>query len=91
MINLLLSLTNFIVPGGALAQTVEESTSSVPLGFIVLSIIIGPVIVFTLAAMFGRPREFRVPGLFLGSVVLLIGSMIAGFFIIGNLLKFVIP
>ncbi|MBI2829622.1 MAG: hypothetical protein HYX81_00520 [Chloroflexi bacterium] len=88
---LLLSLTNFVVPGVTAAQSVEESASSVPLGFVVLSIIIAPVIVFALAAMFSHPRQFRVPGLFLGSVVLLIGSMVAGFFIIGSLLKFVIP
>ncbi|MBI4296776.1 MAG: hypothetical protein HY667_06635 [Chloroflexi bacterium] len=91
MMNSLLSLANFIFPTGAVVQTLEESTSSMPIGFVVLSIIVGPVIVFTLAAMFGHPRQVRVPGLFIGSVVLLIGSMVAGFFVIGNLLEFVIP
>lgn len=88
MIDLFSQLTAGIVPVNAVA---EEFSGSGTIGFVVLSIIVGPVILLTLAAMFGSPRNFRVPGLFLGSVVLLIGALIGFFAAASLLLKFVVP
>ena len=69
----------------------EEFTASGTIGFIVLAIIVGPVIIITIAAMFGRPRTFRVPALFMGSVILLIGATLLGFAISSILLGFIVP
>lgn len=66
-------------------------TESGTIGFIVLAVILGPVIMLTVAAMFGKPRTFRVPGLFLGALILLIGSIIISFAVSGMLLKFLVP
>lgn len=74
-----------------LTTVAEESTSPERIGFIVLAIIIGPVIILTLAAVMGKPRTVMIPGLFLGSVVMFISAMVIGFAAIGIVLKFIIP
>ena len=61
------------------------------IGLIVIAIIVLPVIVLTTASVFGAPRTFRVPGLFVGSLVLLVGAIIIGFAILGALLGFIVP
>ncbi len=61
------------------------------IGFIVLAIIVGPVIMLTIAAMFGAPRTFRVPGLFLGSLILLVSAIILSFAASSALLRFIVP
>ena len=92
MIDLLFRLPNLITPASAVAAPVTEGpTAPDTIGFIVLAIIIGPVIILTIASMFGTPRTFRLPGLFLGSVILLIGAMVLGFAILGALLGFIVP
>ena len=74
-----------------LMTVAEESTSPEKIGFVVLAIIIGPVIILTLAAVTGKPRTITIPALFLGSVVMFIGAMVIGFAIIGVVLKFIVP
>lgn len=92
MIDLLFRLPNCLIPVKAVAAPVaEEFSGSGTIGFVVLAIIVCPVILLTLAAMFGAPRTFRIPGLFMGSLILLIGALIAGFAIIGVLLGFIVP
>ena len=92
MIDLLFWLPNLIIPASAVAlQVAEGPTASGTIGFIVLAIIVGPVIMLIVAAMFGTPRTFRVPGLFVGSLILLIGAMIGGFAISSVLLGFIVP
>lgn len=92
MIDLLFRLTAGIIPVNALvAQEAAEFSGSGTIGFVVLAIIVGPVILLTLVAMFGAPRNIRVPGLFLGSLILLIGGLIASLAIVGRLLGFVVP
>ncbi|MBI4284120.1 MAG: hypothetical protein HY663_06605 [Chloroflexi bacterium] len=88
MIELWWRLPPGIIPANRVA---EEFSGSGTIGFVVLAIIVGPVIMLTLAAILGSPRNFRVPGLFLGSVVLLIGSLIGFFVVAGTLLGFVVP
>ncbi|MBM2824548.1 MAG: hypothetical protein HW402_212 [Dehalococcoidales bacterium] len=61
------------------------------IGFIVLAIIVGPVLIITLTAMLEQSAVSRLPRLFASSVVLLIGATIAGFAMVGVVLKFVIP
>ncbi len=92
MIGLLFRLPNLIAPASAVAAPVSEGTAATEtIGFVVLAIIIGPVIMLTMAAMFGAPRTFRIPGLFIGGLILLIGAMIAGFAVFGVLLGFIVP
>ncbi len=92
MIDCLLWLPNLITPVNAVAtEAAEGPVTSGTIGFVVLAIIIGPVILLTIAAMFGAPRTFRVPGLFLGALMLLIGAIILGFAASGVLLKFIVP
>ncbi len=92
MIDLLLRLPNLITPANAVAvQAADGSTAPDTIGFIVLAIIVGPVIVLTIASIFGAPRTFRIPGLFVGSIILLLGALISGFAIIGVLLGFIVP
>jgi hypothetical protein len=74
-----------------LLQVVERFTASGNIGFTLMAIIVGPVIVIIIASVFGTPRTFRVPGLFLSSLIVLIGALIAGFAIFGLLLGFVVP
>lgn len=92
MIDLLFWLLHPVIPANATAAPMTVGvTGSVPIGFIVLAVIVSPVIVLTIAAMFGSPRTFRVPGLFLGSVILLISAIIASFAASSVLLKFIVP
>ena len=92
MIDLLLRLPNFITPVNAVAtQAAEGLAATDKIGFIVLAIIVGPVIVLTIASIFGKPRTFRVPGLFIGSLILLIGAIILSFAISSALLGFIVP
>jgi hypothetical protein len=74
-----------------LSQAVERSTATGNIGFVIMAIIVGPVIAIILASMFGSPRTLRMPGLFLGSLIILVGALISGFAIIGLLLRFVVP
>ncbi len=92
MMDLLSRLSSLVAPANAaVTQTAEEPAASGTIGLVVLAIIVGPVIVLTIASMFGAPRTFRLPGLFLGSLVLLIGAIIVAFAIFGVLLGFIIP
>ncbi len=92
MIDLLFRLPNLITPTNAVAaQASEGLAASDTIGFIVLAVIVGPVIVLTIASIFDPPRTFRVPILFIGSLILLIGVMILGFAISGVLLGFIVP
>lgn len=68
-----------------------QYVSTVPVGYIVLSVIIIPVIVMAIAGIATRPRNFVVPAVFTSAVVLLIGTMVVGFAVIGFVLKFVVP
>ena len=92
MIDLLFRLpTGIMLVNAAAAQEAEEFSGAGTIGFVVLAVIVGPVVMLTLAAMFGAPRNFRVPGLFLGALILLIGALIGGFAIGGRLLGFIVP
>ncbi len=92
MIDLLSRFSNLITAANAVpAQVAEKPTESGTIGLIVLAIIVGPVIVLTIISMFGAPRTFRIPGLFIGSLVLLIGAMILAFAVFGALLGFIVP
>lgn len=89
---LFLQFANLVLP--AAAKTAQASESALPsdkIGFVVLGVILGPVFLLTLAAMFEYPRKSRIPELFLGAFVLLISAMVAGFAVIGFVLKFVVP
>ncbi len=92
MIEFLFLLPSLITPANAVAAQVAEGfTAPGKIGFVLLAIILGPVIILTIASMFGTPRNFRVPGLFIGSVILLIGAIIVVFAISGMLLRFIVP
>lgn len=88
---LLLQLTNLVMPAGAITQASEGAAASENIGFIVLGIILGPVLLLTIGAIIEFPRKSRIPELFLGSFFLLVSALIAGFAAIGFLLKFIVP
>ena len=90
---LLLQLTNSVIPAGLIAnQASAGSILSDKIGFIVLGVIVGPVLLLTLASIIIEFRnKSRIPELFLSAFFLLIGAMVAGFAAIGIVLKLVIP
>ncbi len=89
---LLLQLPKVVAPAGAIAASAGEgTTASGPIGFIVLAIIVGPVLLLTIAAVIESPKTSRIPELFIGLVVLLVGAIIASFAAVGGLLKFIVP
>ncbi len=89
---LLLQLTNLIIPASIDAVLASEGlSSSSAIGFIVLGIIVGPVILLTIIGIIEFPRKSRIPELFLGAFILLVSGMVLSFAAIGALLKFVIP
>jgi len=61
------------------------------LGYIVMGVIAVPVIFLTLSAVFDEPRTFKVPGLFIVSLVLLAGGLIAAFAVLGLLFSLIFP
>ena len=84
----LFQLTDFVPQISNLAAEFPERGT---IGFIVLSIIIAPVLVITIVSMLAAPRTFRIPVLFVGSVILLIGAFVSIFAITGWLLGFIVP
>ena len=64
---------------------------AIPIGFIVLAAIISPVVLIILISIFSAPRTFKVPGLFLGSLILIFSILIVNFAMIGLLLMYVVP
>ncbi len=92
MMNLLFRLSDVITLANTpAAQMTAEPATPIPIGFVVLAVIVGPVIVLTIAAMFGAPRTFRIPGLFLGSLALLVGAIVLAFAAMSALLGFIVP
>ena len=61
------------------------------IGFILMGIIAIPVIVLIIASMLSTPRTFRVPGLFIGSIIVLFGIVMVVFAIFGAILGFIVP
>ncbi len=61
------------------------------IGFVIMAIIGIPITILITAAIFEAPRTFRIPGLFLGSIILMVGGFIAAFAVISMLLKFIVP
>ena len=61
------------------------------IGFIVLAIITTPVLVVITIALLSSLKDSRILGLFLGSVVVLIGFVLSSFALFGALLKFIVP
>ncbi|OGO40283.1 MAG: hypothetical protein A2147_00615 [Chloroflexi bacterium RBG_16_57_8] len=93
MIGVLLQL---VKPGPAtpeLAESAEQTVGIPPsmIGFVVLALILVPVVVLISSAIFGAPRNSRVPALFLAAVVILISVTIIGFAAFGSLLGLVFP
>ena len=78
-----------------LAPVVNASTApaspAVPIGFVVLAVILTPVVTLVLISMFGHPRNLRIPALFVGGFVLLMGTLVFGFAALSFVLKFFVP
>lgn len=92
MISFLLRLSNLVTQANTVAASMaDRQTMSGRIGFIVLAIIVGPVIILTIASMLGHPRTFRIPGLFMGSLILLIGAIVFSFAAVSILLSFIVP
>lgn len=92
MIDLSFQLPEIIATGNAITEQAGVGFLAPDLiGFVVLAIIVVPVILITMVSIFSPPRTFKIPGLFLGSLILLIGALISGFAIFGFLLGFIVP
>jgi hypothetical protein len=61
------------------------------IGFILMGIITVPVIVLITASIFSKPRTFRVPSLFIGSIIVLFGIVMVVFAIFGSILGLFVP
>ncbi len=61
------------------------------MGLILMAIIGVPVIVLIIASILSAPRTFRVPGLFVGSLILLFGMVMLVFAIFSALLGLIVP
>lgn len=60
-------------------------------GLILIMIIETPILIMILASIFGSPRKFRVTGLFIGSLILLLAALVIGTAVIGMMLELFIP
>lgn len=81
-----------LVSGSALTvHLIEKAPESGKIGFIVMGVIFGPVIVLAAAAIIRPPRSLRVSGLFLGSLILLIGAILTFFAVSGMVMHFIVP
>lgn len=78
---------------GAVAGSAGEGgiIPSDMIGFVVLGLIIIPVGVLVSAAVFGKPHNLRVSGLFVASLCILFVAMIAGFAAMGAAVGFIFP
>ena len=73
------------------AESADESTSLLKIGYVVLAIIVSPVIILFIASLFSHPRIYRIQIIHFGSIILLAGALIVGFAVIGWVLKFFVP
>lgn len=73
------------------AEATHGTVGSDEIGIIVMAVILSPVVVISAAAIFDSPRTFRVPALFVGAVVGLIGAMVAAVAAFGAVLKLIVP
>ncbi len=92
MVGVLLHLANSgVVSRAAEAESTGFSIPAGYLGYVVLGLIVIPVAVLVASAIFGHPRNMKVPGLFLICLGGLISATVIGFALIGALLGFVFP
>ena len=91
MMDILFLLSNLITPANAIVAQVAEASTPIPIGYIVLGVIVAPVVFLTAVSILGKPRTFRIPALFLGAVILLVGGIILSFAALGVILKLIIP
>ena len=92
MIDFSFQIPEIIATGHAIAEQAGGGFLAPDvIGFVVLAIIVGPVAIITIISLFSPPRTFKMPGLFLGSLILLVGALVSGFAILGFLLGFIVP
>lgn len=60
------------------------------IGFLIITLVVVPVAAVILAFILDKPRKSRVPGVFLGSVVVLLGGMIVLMALLGTALSFIV-
>jgi len=60
------------------------------IGLFIITLIVAPVAAIILAFVLDKPHKSRVPGVFLGSVVVLFGGMIALMALLGTALSFIV-
>lgn len=76
---------------GLTAQASEEVTLPIPLGYIVLGVVIIPVFSLIVASIVDRPRTFKIPLLFVVSLVIIAGGLLLGFVVFGAVIDLVFP
>jgi hypothetical protein len=61
------------------------------IGLVLMMVIVSPVVVIIIAAIFSAPRTFRVPALLIGELVLLTAIILLAFAAFSALLGFIVP
>ena len=92
MVGILFQIVNLgLASNAAEDESVGFSLPTGYIGYVVLALIVTPVVILVASAVLGGPRDWKVPGLFLVCLGVLISATIVGFALIGKLLGFVIP
>lgn len=61
------------------------------IGLVLMTVILTPVLAVIIASVFGAPRTFRVPALFIGELILSTALIILAFAAFSALLGFIVP
>ena len=69
----------------------EEVVLPVPLGYVVLGVVIIPVFSLIVASIVDKPRTFKIPMLFIASLVIIAGGLLLGFVVFGAVIDLVFP
>ena len=87
----MMQLTGLLAANTPVSAAAEGPAQIQNIGYIVLGVILVPVFLLTVAALIEHPKTSKIPELFLSAFVIMISAMVGGFFVIGFLLKFIVP
>ncbi|MFQ6053605.1 MAG: hypothetical protein ACE5OO_05180 [Candidatus Bathyarchaeia archaeon] len=59
-------------------------------GLIVITILELPVLILIISSIFGNPRRWKVTGIFISLLIILVGGFIGGIFILSVLLSLIV-
>ena len=68
------------------SEAANHGNKSIPFGYIVVGIIQGPVLILLLATFFGKPRQPKITGVFVGFIALMVIVFVGAVFGLSYLL-----